>query len=261
MSGNNKNDILVRIQKQLIAINNAVLLNRKKIIEFRQTCKKDEKVILLQIRKQLRAINRIVLINQHTIGTKLVLSGKQFDKDSLLKIQKQLKTINRNVLINQKMIAHLLACKKYNDEIKKSLRKINKQLKTISKNVLLSERIVDNLIQPPITSCPPGHTCVSVRLIDGLGLDLDVDPSDPSIKITVRVFGAPVLSGTISLRNPTFSLGGEFGLFVLELTFRGEFGDLAHGHFRLVLGGRACIGPPIDFLRTCTNFNQIIFDR
>ena len=249
------------INKQLVAINNAVLLNRKNIIEFRQTSQKNEKEILLQIRKQLRIINRKVLINQHTIGTKLVLSGKKNDKDALKRIQKQLKAIHQNVLINQKMIERLLTCKKYNMEIKKSLRKINNQLKTISKNVLLSQRIVDNLIQPPIVSCPAGHTCVSVRLIDGLGLDLDVDPSEPSIKITVKVFGVSVLSGTISLRNPSFSLGGEFGLFVLELTFRGEFGDIAHGHFRLILGGKACIGPPIDILRKCTEFNQIIFDK
>ncbi|MGG1516394.1 hypothetical protein ABE504_13330 [Paenibacillus oryzisoli] len=253
--------ILVRIQKQLAAINNAVLLNRKKIIEFSQACPKKEKEILLQIRRQLRAINRKVLINQHTIGTKLVLSGKKFDKTALKRIRQQLKAINRNVLINQKMVERLIASKKYNAEIKKTLRKINLQLKTISKNVLLTQRIVDNLIQPPITTCPPGHNCLSVRLIDGLGLDLDVDPKEPSIKITVKIFGASVISGTISLRNPTLSLGGEFGLFLLELTLRGEFGDIAHGHFRLILGGRACIGPPIDFLRTCTSFNQIIYDQ
>lgn len=256
-----RQDILQRIQNQLIAINKAVLLNRRKIIEFSQACSKNEKEILLQIRKQLRVINRKVLINQHTIGTKLVLSGKQFDKNVLKRIQQHLKAINRNVLINQRMIEHLLASKKYHNDIKKSLRKIDSQLKTISKNVRLTQRIVDNLIQPPIVSCPAGHTCLSVRLIDGLGLDLDVDPSEPSIKITVKVFGASVLSGTISLRNPTLSLGGEFGLFLLELTLRGEFGDLAHGHFRLILGGRACIGPPIEILRTCTSFNQIIFDR
>lgn len=254
----NNNASLVRIQKQLIAINNAVLLNRKKIIEFRQTCK-NNKEILLQIKKQLKAINNRVLINQRTIGTKLVLSRKQYDKEALKRILKQLKTINQNVLINQRMIDRLLACKKYSDEIKKRLRTINKQLKTISKNVLISQRIVDNLIQPPIVSCPAGHICVPLRLLDGLGLDLDVDPSEPSIKITVKVFGVSVLSGTISLRNPTFTLGGDFGLFVLELTFRGEFGDIAHGHFRLILGGRACFGIP--GLRTCTDFNRIIFDR
>ncbi|CAN7264954.1 hypothetical protein LJR153_001228 [Paenibacillus sp. LjRoot153] len=249
---------LVRIQQQLIAINNAVLLNRKTIIEFRQTSNKE---LLVQIRKQLRIINRRVLINQHTIGTKLVLSGKKFDKNALRRIQNQLRTIQQNVLINQRMVGRLLACKKYNNETKKSLKRIHNQLRTISKNVLLSQRIVDNLMQPPPVSCPAGHTCLSVRLIDGLGLDLDVDPSEPSIKITVRIFGASVLSGTISLRNPTLSLGGEFGLFLLELTLRGEFGDIAHGHFRLVLGGRACIGPPIDILRTCTDFNQIIYDK
>ncbi|NOU66126.1 hypothetical protein GC096_18985 [Paenibacillus sp. LMG 31461] len=255
MSANN-NASLVRIQRQLIAINNAVLHNRKKIIEFQQTTNKE---LLLQIRKQLRAINFRVLINQQTIGTKLVLSRKQYNKEVLKRILKQLQTINRNVLINQRMIERLLACKKYSEEIKKSLRIINKQLKTISKNLLLSQRIVDNLIQPPIVSCPTGHICVPLRLIDGIGLDLDVDPNEPSIKITVRVFGASVLSGTISLRNPTFTLGGDFGIAVLELSFRGEFGDIAHGHFRLILGGRACIGPP--GLRSCTDFNQIIFDK
>lgn len=254
-------DALVRINRQLIAINNAVLLNRKKIIGFKETYPRNAMQNLLQIRRQLRAINNRVLINQHTIGTKLVLSKKKFDKVALRRILTQLQTINRNVLMNQRMIDRLLACTKYNAEIKTQLRKINNQLKRISKNLILSQRIVDGLIQPPIVSCPPGHQCVSVRLIDGLGLDLDIDPSDPSIKITVRTFGVPVLSGTISLKNPTFSLGGEFGLFVLELSFRGEFGDLAHGHFRLILGGRACIGPPIDILRTCTDFNQIIFDK
>lgn len=250
---------IARINKQLIAINNAVLLNRKTIIGFKKTYPTNAQAILLLIRKQLRSINVRVLLNQQTIGNKLVLSGKKFDKIALRRILNHLKLINKNVLLNQALIDRLLACNTYNAAIKKSLRKIKRQLQTISKNLLLSQRIVDGLIQPPIVTCPPGHICQSVRLIDGIGLDLDIDPSEPSIKITVKLFGASVLSGTISLRNPTISLGGEFGLFVLELTFRGEFGDLAHGHFRLILGGRACIGPP--GFRSCTDFNQIIYDR
>ncbi|MNR43002.1 hypothetical protein D3C85_1615810 [compost metagenome] len=100
-----------------------------------------------------------------------------------------------------------------------------------------------------------------MRLIPGLSLELDIDPRAVTITISLKAFGATVFSGTISLSNPTLTIGGEFGVFFAALSIRMEFGQIAQGHFRIILSGRACIGPPIDFLRDCTEFNQIIYDQ
>ncbi|WNR45413.1 hypothetical protein [Paenibacillus roseipurpureus] len=256
-------EVYVRIYKQMIAINTAVLLNRKKIDEFKHSCscKNNKNALLLQIMRQLKAINNRVLINQNTIGTQLVLSGKQNNKIDLNNIIMQLKLNRQNVAMNFKMVARLYKCGKYNAQTKKKLRIILKQLKKIFKNLTLTQRIVNNLLLPPITKCPSGHFCIPVRLIPGLSLELDVDPKGLTIKGTLKVFGAEVFSGTLSLTNPTLTIGGEFGLFLAELKLIGQFGDIAHGHFRIILQGRACIGPPIDFLRDCTGFNEIIYDQ